>query len=422
MNPALKSKFAARLPACLLLTAVLAPLLYALLGQRVASALAARFGAQLLAKGDGKFTDASIFIHGRLREIALLISVACVLLLIYQMFSLRIARRRPVPARWVIQGWAGFFFLNVFIAVAAHTVLFWCLLFSGKDHTHNYTQWRIKAGLLTEVAAPRQAVLLGTSQSRSEIDSKILNERLGDKVWTTELHFPGSSIFDRSLCLKRLPAGRIDYVITYFCEFDLFGAHDNERMIYFFGFRDLPDCWALGPGRPTMDPWMAAGLLGDVFPLYRIWDSLIARARFWQQGGEPAQAQYDATLETDLAERARRKAGEVYKGEIFECNQRAFEAFAKLCRERHCQLVICCGQVNPLLGDAMDPTVRPAMLDYLHRQAAQDPNIILIEEPLLPHHVAADYEDLTHVTLATRARSSIVIADVLEKLDRKKSP
>ena len=170
-----------------------------------------------------------------------------------------------------------------------------------------------------------------------------------------------------------------------------------------------------------MDSFMVSGLLGDVFPLYRVWDPLSARVRFWQKG-DPAQARFDVALETSLAERAKRVAKTVDKGAIFEFNQRAFEDFAKQCRERHCQLIICCGQVNPILANAIDPTLRPAMIDYLHQQAAKDPNIILVEAPILPQHVEADYEDLTHVNLAARARCSAVIANVLADLDRKKSP
>jgi len=421
MNPATKPKSATwLLPASLLLVALVAPLLVGVLGNRIASSLGTRFGAQILAKGDGKFTDPTAFIHGRLREVALLVSVACVLLLVHQMLF-RLARRRPAPARWIIQGWISFVCLNVLVAVAAQTVLFWSLLYSGKNRTHNLTQWRIKQTLIAEVKAPRQAVLLGTSQVRAQIDTKILNDRLGEKLWSTELHYPGSTMFDRALCLKRLPAGRIDYVVSYFSEFDFFGGHLNERLLYFFGFRDLPDCWALGPGRPVLDRWMVGGLLGDVFPIYRIWDPLADRVRFWEIV-DVAQVQHDASLETDLTERARRVSKQVDKGATFDFNRRAFQAFAKLCRERGCQLVICCGQLNPLLGDALDPDLRPMMLTFLRQQAAQDPNIILIEEPVLPHHVAADYLDLTHINAAARARCSTAVADVLEGLDRKKSP
>jgi hypothetical protein len=330
-------------------------------------------------------------------------------------------RRLPTPARWIAQAWSAFICLNVFAGVAAHTVLFWAFLFTGKDHTLNYTQYRIKEGLLEEAPAPSQALLMGASQTRTQIDAKLLNDRLGQKVWTTELHFPGSTPYDMTLCLEHLPKVRVDFIIIYASEGIFYVRQDNERLMYFFGFRDLPAYLTLGPGKPPFDRFEVCGLMGDIFPLYRVWDSLAARARGWETQNRD-QARYDASLENNLADRAQRAAKSMGFGPECTFHKESFAAFAKMCRERGCRLIVCCGQLNPLLERDLDPALRPDMMAFLHEQAARDSNIILLEASQMPTQLESDYEDLTHVNDAARARFSQYMAGVMEKLMLPKSP
>ncbi len=125
------------------------------------------------------------------------------------------------------------------------------------------------------------------------------------------------------------------------------------------------------------------------------------------------QAQYDASLETSLEERARRIARD-YKGADSSFQKRAFEVLAQKSRERGSRLVICAGQCNPILERALNPAVRRDIMDFLHEQAAKDPNIILLEESQMPRQVESDYEDLTHVNTAARERFSQYLSGVLE--------
>jgi hypothetical protein len=399
----------------LILLPAIAWALFGFLGNRVSSSLSSRFGPQILARADGKFTNVQTFVNGRLRDAALLTTGACLLLLAHRRLAAWAIRRFQTPARWVVQAWSAFVCLNVFAAVAAHTILFWCLLFSGKDHTINYTQYRIKEALLQEAAAPSQAVLMGASQTRTQIDTKVLNERLAGKLWTTELHFPGSSPYDMALCLERLPKVPLACVITYVSETTFYGKPDNERLMYFFGFRDLPAFCALGPGKPKFDRFEVCGLMGDIFPLYQVWDSVVARARGFEASNK-AQERYDASLEGNLEDRARREAGGLAFGPESNFHKTSFAAFAKMCRERGCRLIVCCGQLNPVAERALDPALRPDMMAFLHDLAAHDTNIALLEASQLPPQVEADYEDLTHVNAATRARFSQYIAEVVDKL------
>ena len=410
-----------RLTLLLILLPAIAWALFGFLGNRASSSLSSRFGPQILARADGKFTNVQSFVKGRFRDAALLTTAACLLILAHRKLSAWAVRRLQTPARWVVQAWSAFVCLNVFAAVAARTVLFWCLLFSGKDHTINYTQYRIKEALLEEAAAPRQAVLMGASQTRTQIDTKVLNERLAGKLWTTELHFPGSSPYDMTLCLERLPKVPLACVITYVSETTFYGKPDNERLMYFFGFRDLPAYFALGPGKPKFDRFEVCGLMSDIFPLYRVWDSIIARARGFEASNK-AQKLYDASLEENLEERARRDAEGLGFWPESNFHKAFFAAFAKMCRERGCRLVVCCGQLNPIAERALNPNLRPDMMAFLRDQAAHDTNMVLLEASQLPPQVEADYDDLTHVNAAARARFSQYIAEVLDKLTPAGSP
>jgi hypothetical protein len=274
---------------------------------------------------------------------------------------------------------------------------------------------------MEEAGAPRQAVLMGASQTRTQIDTKVLNERLAGRVWSTELHFPGSSPYDMTLCFERLPNVPLAYVITYVSEVTFYGKTDNERLMYFFGFRDLAAYCALGPDKPKFDRFEVCGLMGDIFPLYRVWDSLAARVRGFEAQNQDQQ-RYDATLETNLEYQAQRSAEHAGFGPESDFHKKTFALFARMCRERGCRLIVCCGQLNPIAERALDPALRADMMAFLHEQAAHDTNLVLLEAAQLPPQVEADYEDLTHVNPAARARFSQYLADALDKLTPAKSP
>jgi hypothetical protein len=262
-------------------------------------------------------------------------------------------------------------------------------------------------------------VLLGASQTRAQIDTKILNERLGTNLWSTELHFPGSSPYDMTLCLERVPKVALEYVVVYVSEPTFFAKPYSDRFMYFFGFRDLPSYWSLGSAKPPADSYFVCGLVADVFPIYRVWEPVLARVKGFGALNR-AQQQRDAALETDLAARARQAAVSYGFGPHSNLQKETLIRFATKCRERGSRLVICCGQLNPLLGRALDPALRADMIAFLRDQAQKDKNIVLLEESELSKQTEADYEDLTHVNAAARLRFSQYIADVLEKLSREK--
>jgi hypothetical protein len=307
----------------------------------------------------------------------------------------------------------------VFAVIAAQTVLFWCLLFTGTGRTHNYTQFQIKRGLMKEVQAPHQAVLLGSSQTRAEIDERLLNDWLGREVCTTELHFPGNRAYELVLNLEALPAVKVDYILCYLSEGYFYAsAAESDGLLFFFGFRDLGEFYKLGGANVRTGRSLAYALLGNALPLFRLRDPLASRI-LGSSIQSLRQEQYDQSLSTNLAQRAKAMASGFQAGPESDFQKNAFSVFAQRCREQHRTLIVCCGQFNPILGRALDPALRSDMLAFLRNQAAHDATIVLLDESDLPKQTEADYDDLTHVNEAAQIRFTEFIAGVMQKLLRK---
>jgi hypothetical protein len=389
--------------------------LYAVLGRTLAGALDVRFGHRVLQMAAGKTTDSRMFIQMRLREAVFLLTAAALIALAQFLAACWINRRTPPRLVWILSALSGFVCLNAFALLAAHTVVFWCLLFTGTGTTHNYTQYRIKWGLTREMQAPKQAVLFGSSQTRAEIDEGILNERLGTRLWTTELHFPGNQVYDMLLNLEDLPPVKVDYVICYLSEGNFIVGPQTESIKFFLNFRNLPEFYSLGGAFTHPNRSFAYGLLGNALPLFRLRDPLLDRI-LGSSIMNLSQEEWNQSLVPDLATRARTAVVPYYFGPNTVFQKKAFCVFAARCRERHAVLIVCCGQLNPILGRMVDPSFRAGMLAFLRGQAAQDTNIVLLEQAQMPAQTEKDYDDLTHVNTATQARFSDFIVGVLENL------
>jgi hypothetical protein len=351
----------------------------------------------------------------RLRDLALLATVASLLALACLLSGSWFRARLSPRFRWAANSLVAFLCLNLFAAAASHTALFWCLLFTGRDNSHNYTQYQIKRALMPEVVAPRQAVLLGNSQTHAEIDKRLLNADLGRQLWTTELHFPGSRPFDMLLCLEDLPPVKIDYVITYASEGFFYSGANSEAAMFFMRWRALGQFYDCGGKNVDPGRYFTYGLLGDLFPLFRLREPVISRL-FGVRILGLNQERRDLSLSADLAERAKTAAAGYRLGPESDFQKKAFALFAAKCRERHARLIVCCGQLNPIFGRALDPALRPDMLAWLHDLARRDPNLILLEESQLPVQTEKDYQDLTHVDEANQIRFTKYMETVLQKL------
>src|SRR5205814_4596979 len=96
-------------------------IVYVVARQRIAAAIAGRFGETLLKFGQGKIRDPNLFIQHRLSE-ALWLATLALLLVFVQLLCNRLARARIRRERWVVQGMAAFVLLNLWIAAAMNKI------------------------------------------------------------------------------------------------------------------------------------------------------------------------------------------------------------------------------------------------------------------------------------------------------------
>jgi hypothetical protein len=401
---------------CLLLT-LATWLAYALLARPLSVGLAHRWGPEIVRKGDGKFSDAAVFLQHRAYEGALLLTLTLGLAVVAVALATVLARRVPPLWKWVPCSVIGFVGVNVWIKLAAGTCLFWCLFWNGKGTTNNLTQFHIKLLLMDENPAPTKVALAGSSQVRAQIDPRLLNRQIGSNLFATELHFPGNHSFDYLFLDRKLHGHKADVIVCYLSEGIFFDGAVSDGFPLFFGFRDVPAFLRLG-GKPQWAPKsVGLGLLGNVLPIFWLRDPVVQRLLGDQMAGL-GQAEQLASLASDLHRRAIVSATGFRADEQSDFCFAAFDAFVARCRSERKTVILCCGQVNPILARQLDPALRPRMLAFLAQLAAKHDNVVLLQEKDLPTQTEVDYDDLSHVNLAAQIRFTEAMARVLQGLDQ----
>jgi hypothetical protein len=398
---------------------LLAPLIgwaaYALLAHRVAILFSQRWGQRLVRAGDGKFSDAAVFLQHRFYEGAWLLTLTVVLTLAVFATGALLARRLTPIWKWVPFSLIGFVGVNVWLKFATATCLFWCLFWNGKGTTNNLTQFHIKLLLMNENPAPMKVVLAGSSQVRAQIDTRILNSRFGSNIFTTELHFPGNRCYDLLLLDHKLQGHKADVILCYLSELNFFDGPLGDGSAFFFNFRDLPELFELGGQLRWSPRALAYGLLGETLPVFWIREPIPERVLGVEVSGI-RQKGLDAALASDLAQRAVEAAAGYRSDAGSDFSFRAFEVFVAKCRSQHRMVIACCGQVNPILARRLNPALRAQMRAFLRNLAANYDNLVFLDEGDLPREAESDYEDLTHITAEARVRFTEALEPVLQRL------
>ena len=151
-------------------------------------------------------------------------------------------------------------------------------------------------------------------------------------------------------------------------------------------------------------------------PVFRVRD-LIAERLLGNQLTGLRQRERNAALVADLQQRAVEAATGYRVDPQSEFSFAAFEAFVTKCRGENRTVVLCCGQLNPVLGRRLDPALRPQMLAFLRGLASKHSNVVLVEESQMPAQSEQAYVDLTHVGPTAQAQFTEAIAGVLEKIN-----
>jgi hypothetical protein len=381
-------------------------------GHQLAVAIAQHANETLLRIGDGKFSDPVLFLERRLQEGIWLFTWAGALSLLVAAGAKALSRKLNRLWQWIPFAGLGFIGLNLWLAIAVRTCLFWLLFWNGAGHTPNLVQFQIKLLLMSENTAPLKVVTTGSSQVHAQIDPRIINQHFSGKIWCTDLHFPGNRASDYLWLDRKLNGRQVDYIVCYLSEMSLFHSGFSEGFPLFFGWRDLPVFGRLGGQVRWGSQAVIYALLGDVLPVFWLRDAIAQRV-FGESLVGLKQREQVESLASNMEQRAQEMARSHHLGSEAVFQKTAFDEFLTRCERQHRRVVICCGQLNPILGKELAPEMRPDFLAFARSMAAAHKNAILLNESELPAQSASDYDDLTHVNLDTRRRFTEFLADIM---------
>ena len=373
--------------------------------------LAQRFAEKILAIGQGKISSPDLFVSGRLFEAGWLLALFVVLALI-----LFLARKNFQSRK---SGWAplcicAFIAANLWLFAALRTALIWAALTTGGSNS-NFTQFQFKQQLLDEHRAPRRAILLGSSQTQAQLDENILNQQLAEKIWITELHFPGSHALDLLIVLRRLRAEPADTIVCYLSEYYFYAGANSTTVPYFFHAEDIALLKNLGWSEKLMTQPFAMGVLAQIIPAFACREPF-AYKLLGPTFNSIEQTRHDTSLETNLTARAESSAKVFALDANAALQKTTFLEFVKEAGRQNRRLVLLEGQVNPVLAEKIPGAIRDDMRHFLRQLATNNPHVTLIPEGDLPPQPAFAYTDLTHVTKEFQTKFSTWLAARLQSM------
>jgi len=383
-----------QMPAVVLV--VVSWLTYAVAGSAISRLAAKRFNVFLARVSGGKVADPALFIQGRIRELLILMTVALVLGLIGTVLNRWLKRHdRWQRAHGLIMGLAGFALLNVFVAFAGTTVLFWSAFFN-KIQVDNLAQYQIKRALMPEAQGRRRAILIGNSQTNRSIDEVLMNEMIGKRLWTTELTLPGTHSFDLLTETRNMPLGHGDIIICYLSEVFFFGNGKGGVVSEFFGFEEIPDLIKLGGWDLFTPSSIRSSLAGQILPLYRDRSSIAHKVLGWPLINLK-QLEFDRSLEHDMERQAARRAPQLKAGVTYGFDQAVLTRMVDELSARGCDTLLIAGHVHPALQRHMDPALRQSMCGFLEQlQTCGNGRVTVVDGARFFQPVSSDFVDLVH--------------------------
>lgn len=394
-------------------------LAYFILGGWITDTLADRFGQAVLRASEGKYTDAAVFIRHRLCDAGVLLTWAAGLVAAGTLGHGLIARRLPPLWRWVSATVLVLVGVNLWLGLAMDRALFWTCFWSGKTHVPPpHVLFNLKRIFAEEDPVPHKILLLGNSQTKSQLDPAVLNASLPRDRHIWELHSPGATWFDLLLIQAKVRAIKPEVVVCYVSEGLFFSGGTNDvssvSLPLFFRLNDFPLYWQLGQGKVTAGQSMFYGALGHVLPVFRLRDSLAQRVYGWKVM-DVAMARKFKTWEGLLAHPEEVARGYAL-GPAADFEAAAFEEFIRRYEQQGTKVIVFPGRLNPQLEAKLDPRLRRAMRELLKRTAARHRNLIVVEESALPAQPASAYHDFYHVDKDTQKSFSEFAARTLGPL------
>src|SRR5690242_2336650 len=109
---------------------------YGLSGRWFATHVDASWGGKIRSATEENVSDAKVFVQNRLFEAIVLLSVAVGLMLMQSLLIALLPKRwQGQGVRWIAPALFGFISVNLWLAVAIHTTLFWVLFWQGRSDT-----------------------------------------------------------------------------------------------------------------------------------------------------------------------------------------------------------------------------------------------------------------------------------------------
>ncbi len=371
-------------------------LCFGLFGQWAADTLAKHLGGTILRVGGGKFDDPSAFILGRLIEALWLSSSALLLIIAVMALHQKLqswCRSRSVHS--LTLALVVFAAINAFAWHSGRTILFWSLFFD-KANVDNFAQYQIKTTLLRETKNRRRAVLIGNSQTNTNIDEVRMNQLIGAKLWSTELTQPGARGFDTLTLTRNMPLQSGDLVICYLSEVFFYGEGGGGVAADFLTFNELPDLLELNGLDQVPFAAIRSGLIGHMIPLHRYRKSLSNKLLGWAMVNLE-QVRFDSSLETNLESQAKRRAAHLRENRSSGFEKAAFRRAVSELTAKGCNILLIAGHTHPALQHHMDPGLRRSMLDFLQVVEAENHGrVSIIDGAEIAVPKEADFVDLVH--------------------------
>ena len=385
---------------------------YFCFGTSISRHLAARFSEIVMRATRGNITEPAAFIHNRLLEsltLATFLVVAVWLHLAITKIILRNSANRT--SQWITHAASGFILCNVWLGLVMQTTLFWCAMWQD-DLTHNLTRFHLKRLLFAENRSPSKAIILGSSQSRAQLDEELLNDTLAPGLHTAELHFPGSNAYDIWLIHRKIEALHPGLIIIYVSEATFYSGNHHDAAANFFQFNDVKDLASRDVRAFVPRQGFQYGLLGAALPIFRLRDVLSQRI-LGTSLVQLKQQQHNQQFLKNLENNAKKMALGYRMDASSAFEMRAFQEFISDCEIGRETVLVLVGQLNPLLGERFDPKIRADMILFLRQLRDKHANMALIEN--LPFQSPSDYEDLTHVKKEVQAQFTQSVAELLKR-------
>lgn len=273
---------------------------YALLGRRVARYVFAHFSETVMWLTVGSVMDAEKFVQNRLWEAAYLFSALVAVIIIHNLLTrIFLKKTSGQNAHWIFHAIVGFVLVNLWLAVACHTTLFWFAFWQGKEGTTGLARFQVKYHVLRESRALPKAAIMGSSQAHRQVDDQLLNGYLAPNLHTGELGWPGARAYDVYLIHRGLDPSTAQIIIWYFSEADFYLGLSGDTVPLFFGFKDIPDCRKFDLEKHIPVRILSYGLLSDLLPAFYLRDVLSQRI-LGPGVAMIRQRQHDATVKDNL--------------------------------------------------------------------------------------------------------------------------